>query len=44
MMVVHYPPRIEFVLLDSAIHRQRLVPTDSNAVITARALDICFGD
>lgn len=44
VMVALNPPRIEYVPLETAVSRQKLVPTDGNAVITARALDICFGD
>lgn len=44
VMVALNPPRIEYVPFESAVSRQKLVPTDGNAVITARALDICLGD
>jgi 6-phosphofructokinase 1 len=44
VMVALNPPRIEYVPLEVAVSKQKLVPMDSNAMITARALDICFGD
>jgi len=44
IMVALNPPRIEYVPLKVAVSRQKLVPTDGNAVITARALGISFGD
>jgi len=43
VMVALNPPNIEYVPLEAAISRQKLVPMDGNAVKTARALDICFG-
>lgn len=44
VMVALNPPRIEYVPLELAVSRQKLVPIDGNAVVTARALDISFGD
>jgi len=32
------------VPLEEAVARLRLVPLDGEAVVVARALDICFGD
>jgi 6-phosphofructokinase 1 len=44
VMVALNPPRIEYVPLEEAVSRQKLVPMDGNAVITARALGLCLGD
>jgi 6-phosphofructokinase 1 len=44
VMVALKPPRLEFVPLEEAVAKLRLVPPDSEFVITARALDISFGD
>jgi 6-phosphofructokinase 1 len=44
VMVSLNPPRIDYVPLEAAVRRQRLVPIDGNAVVTARALGIHFGD
>jgi len=44
VMVALNPPRVEYVPFEVAVSRQKLVPVDGNAVITARALDISFGD
>jgi len=44
VMVALNPPRIDYVSLEVAVSKQKLVPIDGNAVITARALDISFGD
>ena len=44
VMVALNPPRLQFVPLADAVVRQRLVPADSEAVVTARTLSICFGD
>jgi len=44
VMVALNPPRIDYVPLEAAVSKQKLVPIDGNAVITARALDISFGD
>jgi 6-phosphofructokinase 1 len=44
VMVALNPPRIELVPLEVAAGKQKLVPLDGNAVLTARALDISLGD
>lgn len=44
VMVALKPPRLDFVPLEEAIAKLKLVPTDSEFVVAARALDICFGD
>lgn len=44
VMVALNPPRIDFVPLEQAVQKQKLVPLNGNAVITARALGICLGD
>jgi len=44
VMVALNPPLIEYVPFEVAVSGQKLVPVDGNAVITARALDISFGD
>jgi 6-phosphofructokinase 1 len=44
VMVALNPPRIEYVPLAQAVARLKHVPTDGNAVVTARALDIALGD
>lgn len=44
VMVALNPPRIDFVPLQLAIARLKLVPPDSEFVSVARALDISFGD
>src|SRR5215472_14808339 len=38
------PPRLDFVPLEEAVAKLRLVPPDSEFVVTAKALDVCFGD
>ncbi len=44
VMVALNPPRIDFVPIQLAIARLKLVPQDSEFVSVARALDISFGD
>ncbi|HEX6971138.1 MAG TPA: ATP-dependent 6-phosphofructokinase [Limnochordia bacterium] len=44
VMVALQPPRLAFVPLEEAVAQLRLVPPDADAVVTARALGICFGD
>jgi ATP-dependent phosphofructokinase / diphosphate-dependent phosphofructokinase len=44
VMVSLKPPVIDFVPIEEAIVKLRLVPTDSEFVLTSRALDISFGD
>jgi ATP-dependent phosphofructokinase / diphosphate-dependent phosphofructokinase len=44
VMVALQPPKLEFVPLEQAIAKLRLVPPDSDFVIVARTLGTCFGD
>ncbi len=44
VMVALNPPRIDFVPIAQAIARLKLVPPDSEFVLTSRALNISFGD
>ena len=44
VMVAINPPKIDFVPLEQAIAKLKLVPTDSEFILTSRALNICFGD
>lgn len=44
VMVALKPPHLEFVPLEEAVAKLRVVPPDSEGVIVARALDISFGD
>jgi 6-phosphofructokinase 1 len=44
VMVALNPPRIDFVPIQVAIAKLKLVPQDSDFVLVSRALDICFGD
>lgn len=44
VMVSLAPPTVEYVPLDDATRRQKLVPLDSDTVLTARDLGICLGD
>jgi 6-phosphofructokinase len=44
VMVALQPPRLAFVPLQEAIAKLKLVLPDSEFVVTARALDISFGD
>lgn len=44
VMVALAPPTVQYVPLESAIRRQKLVPLDSDTVLTARDLGICLGD
>ena len=44
VMVAINPPRIDFVPIEKAIARLKLVPPDSEFVLVSRALNICFGD
>lgn len=44
VMVALNPPRTEYVPLEQAVSKLKLVPLDGHAVITARALDIALGD
>ena len=44
VMVALHPPKLAFVPLEEAVPQLSLVPLDGDAVMTARALGICFGD
>ena len=44
VMVALKPPKLEFVPLAEAVKELRMVPLDGDAVVTARAMGICFGD
>jgi len=44
VMVALHPPRLAYVPLEEAIAKLRLVPPDSDLVLTARAIGIAFGD
>lgn len=44
VMVALDPPRVELVPLSAAISRQKTVELDSDTMLTARDLGICFGD
>jgi 6-phosphofructokinase 1 len=44
VMVALNPPRIDHVPLKQAVSKMKTVPLNSNGVITARALEISFGD
>jgi 6-phosphofructokinase 1 len=44
IMVALNPPRIDYVPLKQAVAKMKTVPPNSNGVITARALEISFGD
>ncbi len=44
VMVAVNPPRIDYVLLEVATAKLKLVAADTYGVITARTLDISFGD
>jgi len=44
VMVALNPPRFEFVPLQEAVAKLKLVPPDSELVLAARILDISFGD
>jgi ATP-dependent phosphofructokinase / diphosphate-dependent phosphofructokinase len=44
VMVALRPPRLVFVPIEEAVAKLRLVPTDGEGVLVARALDIAFGD
>jgi 6-phosphofructokinase 1 len=43
-MVALDPPRVRYVPLSSAIQRMKTVPLDSDTMLTARELGVCFGD
>jgi 6-phosphofructokinase 1 len=44
VMVALKPPKLAFVPLEEAVSKLRLVPLDGDAMVSARALGICFGD
>ena len=44
VMVALNPPKLEFVPLEDAVVTLRTVPLDCEAMVVARALNICFGD
>jgi ATP-dependent phosphofructokinase / diphosphate-dependent phosphofructokinase len=44
VMVALNPPRIDYVPLKQAVAKMKTVPPDSNGIVTARALEISFGD
>jgi len=44
IMVALDPPNVNYVPLEDAIRRMKAVPLDSDTVLTARDLGICFGD
>ena len=44
VMVAVNPPRIDYVPLRRAVERMKLVPLDSETMLTARSLGIAFGD
>lgn len=44
VMVSLAPPTVRYVPLADATHRQKLVPLDCDAMLTARDVGVCFGD
>ncbi len=44
IMVALNPPTVKYVPLEEATRRMKTVPLDSDTVLTARDLGICFGD
>lgn len=44
VMVALHPPKVAFVPLKEAVSKMKRVPLDGDGVMTARALDISFGD
>jgi 6-phosphofructokinase 1 len=44
IMVALDPPDVNYVPLEEATRRMKTVPLDSDALLTARDLGICFGD
>jgi len=44
VMVALDPPKVRYVPLDQATNRMKMVPLDSDTVLTARELGIAFGD
>lgn len=43
-MVALDPPTVRYVPLEQATRRMKAVPLDCDTILTARDLDICFGD
>ncbi len=44
VMVALDPPTVKYVPLEEATRRMKTVPLDSDVLLTARDLNICFGD
>ena len=44
VMVALDPPSVKYVPLDKATHRIKTVPLDSDIILTARDIGVCFGD
>ena len=44
VMVALAPPTVNYVPLEEATRRMKSVPLDSDIILTARDLGICFGD
>jgi ATP-dependent phosphofructokinase / diphosphate-dependent phosphofructokinase len=44
IMVALDPPKVRYVPLSEATHRMKIVPLDSDTVLTARDLGVSFGD
>ncbi len=44
IMVALAPPRVNYVPLEEATNRMKTVPLESDSILTARDLGICFGD
>lgn len=44
VMVALMPPTVRYVPLAEAANRQKLVPLDSDTMLTARDLRVCFGE
>jgi phosphofructokinase-like protein len=44
VMVALDPPTVKYVPLSAAIRRMKMVPLDSDVILTARDLGICLGD
>ncbi|MBN1890756.1 MAG: ATP-dependent 6-phosphofructokinase [Thermoflexales bacterium] len=44
VMVALAPPTVKYVPLTAAIRRMKLVPLDSDIILTARDLGVCLGD
>ena len=44
VMVALDPPTVKYVPLEQATKRMKTVPLDCDTILTARDLDICFGD